>query len=341
MYAIALLFLGLLSSPQPVTHYPLPRIEKPNVIAWGEGHLYIVEEDSRIHRYRLDPSGPTWLSTFGRSGEGPGELGWIHRMRVRQGYLEIPNNGRYVRFTPEGHLSEEIRLPHPNLSFKNNITRINDQRYLVTHVELGPEGFQVSIRLLKSDFSLHKELLQDLVKSQKGKIALISDSISAQEYQDQIFLCHASAEQTRIAVTSTEGQELRTFTLPLESQEVTPAMQDRMTRNMRIQDPSDFKEIAKRLWFPEKAPGLDRLHVHEQMLICRTYEAIPEKEQVVFAFFDLQGNPLGRQALFDSGRQANGTRYCLGPGCLLSIREGEAEDADWELWIEPINLPRS
>lgn len=79
------------------------------VVIGPDGRLYIAQpEDANIRVY--DDTG-TLVTTIGRSGEGPGEFGYMLGIGFDRDTLVVATLGRLSRFTTEGEFLEAIVLP--------------------------------------------------------------------------------------------------------------------------------------------------------------------------------------------------------------------------------------
>src|SRR4030042_6934792 len=56
----------------------LPQVMNPFFLTIADGRMYIVENSVSVHIYTLDPQGASFVRTFGREGQGPGEFGFIY-----------------------------------------------------------------------------------------------------------------------------------------------------------------------------------------------------------------------------------------------------------------------
>jgi len=327
---LLLSFVGLF--PEASSTIQLPQLLRPNFITAGNGYLYISEETSKVHVFKIKEDKVEYINSFGQKGQGPGEFSWIHHFRIVPQGLEIPTNGKYARFSQEGKLIEEIRVTIP--VFKNNIFRIRDC-YAVRNYKFNDKQPFTTIRLYSPDFKMIKEIAKKVNKGDFQRINLLDDVFTLRVYGEKAFVCRSTATETSVESFNIKGESLAQLTLPLTSFPVSDKMKEDLIKPLR-DDPElkpMWKEFEKQLIFPDSTPGLDDIFILEDRIICRTYNKSDDHTE--FIFFDISGQEIKRIPLYDTGRNANGCRYCFNNGFFYALKDNPDEEV-WELLIEKV-----
>lgn len=110
--------IGREEGPEPEVFGSIP------AAAFGtDGRIYAV--DGQAHEIRVFGADGSYLSTFGRDGEGPGEFRSIDGLvRTPHGDLLVrdPRIGRASRFTADGAFLESYRLSRLWMQYSNRVT---------------------------------------------------------------------------------------------------------------------------------------------------------------------------------------------------------------------------
>src|SRR5512135_2947224 len=95
--------LGLLALPAAADLVAkLPQVMETFFIAIADGRMYVVENDVSVHIFTLGPGGVSFVKTFGREGQGPGEFNFIHMVRPFKDHLDVQGHNKLARFTLDG-----------------------------------------------------------------------------------------------------------------------------------------------------------------------------------------------------------------------------------------------
>ena len=97
----------------------------------------------------------TFIKTFGREGQGPGEFGFMCRIRVLKDHLDISGHHKLARFSLDGEYIDEVKVPIS--MFKGGIYQVGEN-YLVGDLQMSPAEMTRTIRLYESDFELIREI---------------------------------------------------------------------------------------------------------------------------------------------------------------------------------------
>jgi hypothetical protein len=166
------------------------------------------------------------------------------------------------------------------------------------------------------------------------KINLVSDVFSPRVVGDQIFI-GASGKESIVTVYDRSGIRQKVIRLPLEPVKMTAALKEAIIKPLR--EDSELKpmwtEYEKRLYFPDRTPGLDYFDVVDGKFVARTYKY--RENSVEFVVFNMQGRELQRSFLPFTGRLSNGILFCFYQGRYFYLREN-IEDEVWELHVEKL-----
>ncbi len=307
----------------------LPQVMRPNYLAFTDQRIYVVEDSSKIHIFRRGPEGVVFERTFGEEGEGPGEFGYIHQIRPLAGHLEIPTEGKFARYTLDGKLIDEVKLPFR--VFKNWIFRVGGN-YVAKDWRFDNKETVATISLYDKDLKRIRELGTHTDAGGVSKINLVAEHYSARVFGEKIFLVE-SGKETIVRVHDRDGALEKEVRLPLPPVKVTSALREAIIRPIREQPDmkSRWTAFEPRIAFPDHTPGLDYFDVVDGKFITRTYQY--REDSVEFVIFDLQGRELKRLFLPHTGRLANGRTFCFFQGRYYHLRENLDEET-WELHAE-------
>jgi hypothetical protein len=307
----------------------LPQVMNPFYMTMAEGRLYIVENNSTAHLYAMGAKGVSFVKTFGRAGQGPGEFDFMYLVRVCGDHLDIPGTNKLARFSLDGDYLDETPLPVP--VFKGGISRLGPN-FVVRDFQFGPEGSATAIRLVDKTFKLIREIGVRKDSMSFEKINLATDYYSPRVVGDQIFVIEA-AKETIVTVYDRNGLRQKEVRLPLLPIKMTAALREAIIKPIR--DDREMKArwaaFEKRIYLPDQTPGLDYFEVTDGKFIARTYRY--RQDAAEFAVFDQDGRELRRMFLPFTGRLSNGVLFCFYNGRFFYLREN-VDDEIWELRSE-------
>lgn len=143
----------------------LPEVMKPQVLTVSGNHLFVMD-GAVIYKYALPEL--KLLKTFGRQGEGPGELKvtplWHNTITLLKDSLMVDGFDKIVYFSKEGKLIKERRKPTKILQLTplpNGFLGMDQ-----THME-DKTQFQV-LRLYDSAYKIIKELARNESRPVRG-----------------------------------------------------------------------------------------------------------------------------------------------------------------------------
>lgn len=300
----------------------LPQVMNPFYLTIVDGRMYIAESGTTVHVFLLGKNGASFVKTFGREGQGPGELDFIHVVRVRDGGLDIPASNKLARFTLDGEYVDEVKFPVP--VFKGGIARLGGH-YLVRDYEIRA-GTSLTVRLYDGNFKLIKELAGWKDSQGFEKINLVSDYLSFRVVGDQAMIA-ASGKETTVTVIDANGQIARKIPLALEPIQITAALKAAIIKPVKDgwgTEPG-WAEYEQRFFFPDQTPGLDHFDAVDGRFVARTYRY--KDDAVEFVFFDQAGKELKRMFLPFTGRLSQGIHFCFYQGRYYYLKENIDEEA--------------
>ncbi len=309
----------------------LPQVMNPFFITMADGRLYIVENSATAHLYTIGAKGVTFVKTFGREGQGPGEFDFMYLIRVFKDHLDIPGSYKLARFSLDGDYIGEVKLPIG--AFKGGIYRLGEN-YVSKDYQHDSNGTTATIRLYDKNFKLIREI--GALKDPLGieKINLVADYYSPRVVGDQIFVISAGKESI-VTVYNRDGIRQREIRLPLEPVKMTAALREAIVKPLKENSElkAGWKEFEKRFYFPDRTPGLDYFDIVDGKFVTRTYNY--RQDSVEFVIFDLQGRELQRLDLPYTGRLSNGVLFCFYQGRYFYLQEDSTGEA-WELHSEKV-----
>jgi len=314
----------------------LPKVLNPFFITIADGRLYIVENSVAAHIYTMGAKEVTFVKTFGREGQGPGEFDFMYLIRAYKDHLDIPGSNKLARFSLEGEYLDEVKLPVG--AFKGGVYRLGEN-YLIKDFQFDATAVTTTIRLYDRNFKLIREIGGRKEAGGIEKINLVADYYSPRVAGDRIFVI-ASGKGSIVTSYDWNGVRQSEIRLPLEPIKMTAALKEAIIKPLKEDRElrQGWTEFEKRLYFPDQTPGLDYFDVVDGKFVARTYRY--RQNLVEFAFFDLTGRELQKLFLPHTGRLSNGILFCFYQGRYYYLRENIEEEA-WELHCENVWLQDS
>lgn len=307
----------------------LPQVMNPFFITIADGRIYIVEDSVAVHIFTLDPQGVSFVKTFGRAGQGPGEFDYIYTVRPFKDHLDIPGSHKLARFSLDGDYISEV--PVTVGVFKGAAYRLGEG-YVVRDLNFDEKGSMTTIRLYDRDFKLVKEIGARTVPEGVTKINLVADYFAPRVAGDRLYVIDA-AQDSVVTVYDRNGVQQKEIHLPLKPLKMTDTLKEAVIKPLKESwtGPTRWEDFEKRLFFPNQAPGLDYFDVLDRKFVARTN--IYRQDKVEFALFDEQGRELRRLDLPFTGRLSNGILFCFYEGRYYFLRENPEEEV-WELHVD-------
>jgi len=307
----------------------LPQVMNPFHLAIADGRMYIVEDSVAVHIFKLGPEGVSFVKTFGRAGQGPGEFDYIYTVRPFKDHLDIPGSHKLARFSPDGDYISEVAVIVG--VFKGAAYRFGDG-YVVRDLNFDEKRSTTTIRLYDKDFKLVKEIGARTASEGLTKINLVSDYFAPRVAGDRLYVIDA-AQDSVVTVYDRNGVMQKKVRLPLEPLKMTGTLRAAVIKPLKDSwtGRTRWEDYEKRLFFPNQTPGLDYFEVLDGKFVVRTYKY--REDKVEFALFDEQGRELQRLYLPFTGRLSNGILFCFSQGRYFYLRENPEEEV-WELHVE-------
>jgi hypothetical protein len=301
----------------------LPEVMNPFFITIAAGRMYIVENSVAVHIYTLDSNGVTFVKTFGREGQGPGEFDFIYTVRPFRDHLDIPGSNKLARFSLDGDYLGEVAVIVG--AFKGGVYRLGDG-YVARQVTFDEKGATTAIRLYDKNFKLIKEIGSHTSPEGLTRINVVADYYAPRVVGDQLYVIDAGKDSI-VTVYDRHGVQQKEIRLPLEPIKMTAALKEAVIKPLKESWTGrlPWEEFEKRLFFPDQTPGLDYFEVLDGHFVTRTWKY--RQDKVEFALFDREGKELGRLDLPFTGRLSEGILFCFYQGRYYYIREtpdGEA-----------------
>jgi hypothetical protein len=307
----------------------LPQVMNPFFLTIADGRMYIVENSVAVHIYTLGPQGVALIKTFGREGQGPGEFNFIYTVRPFKDHLDIPGYRKLARFSLDGNYLSEVKVTVS--PFKGAIYRLGDG-YVVRDLHLDEKGATTTIRLYDKDFKLLQEIGTRTASAGLDKINLVSEYFAPRVVDDQLYVIDAGRESV-VGVYDRNGVQQKEVRLPLKPFKMTASLKEAVIKPLKENwtSPTRWEDFEKRLFFPDKTPGLDYFEVCDGKFVTRTYKY--RQDLVEFAVFDLEGRELKRLDLPFTGRLSNGILFCFYQGRYYYLRWNPDEEV-FDLHVE-------
>ena len=248
----------------------LPKVMNPFFITISDGRLYIVENSVAAHIYTLGVKDVTFVKTFGREGQGPGEFDFMYLIRPYKDHLEIPGSHKLARFSLEGEYIDEVKVPIG--MFKGGIFRLGEN-YLIKDYQFDATVVIATIRLYDKNFKLIREIGARKEAGGIEKINLVADYYSPRVAGDRIFVI-ASGKESIVTSYDWNGIRQSEIRLPLGPLKITAALKEAIIKPLKENNElrQRWNEFEKRLYFPDQTPGLDYFDVVDGKFVARTYK---------------------------------------------------------------------
>jgi hypothetical protein len=308
----------------------LPQVMNPFFLTIADGRMYIVENSVAVHIFTVDRKGVSFIKTFAREGQGPGEFNYIYTLRTFKDHLDITGSHKLARFSLDGDYVSEVKVTVG--AFKGAVYRLGDG-YVVRQLNFDEKGTTTTIRLYDKDFKQVREIGARKFSENITKINPVANYFAPRVADDRLYVIDAGKDSI-VTAYNRNGVRQQEIRLPLEPVKMTAALKEAVIKSMKEgwTGPTPWEDFEKRLFFPDRAPGLDYFEVLEGKFVARTWKY--RQDKVEFALFDGQGRELRRLDLPYTGRLSEGILFCFYQGRYFYLRENSA-DAVWELHAQP------
>ncbi len=345
-FTLALVIMLMLPAVTPL--FPaklgvLPEVMKPQVLTVSGNHLFVMD-GAVIYKYALPEL--KLLKTFGRQGEGPGELKvtplWHNTITLLKDSLMVDGFDKIVYFSKEGKLIKERRKPTKILQLTplpNGFLGMDQ-----THME-DKTQFQV-LRLYDSAYKIIKELARNESPAQSEvKLTFaIPDILNYCIYDNKIFI-ENSREGFVIDVFDSTGKKL--YQVRKDMKKIPVTTEHRVeAENIFKSDPfvreigyENFKRNFSKVRFPKYFPPIQNIDVADNKLYVRTFRRKKGKEECLV--MDLRGNILFKTFLPRVSyapfiARLTGIKYYTIHNGRFYYLEENLEKEEWGLYVEEI-----
>lgn len=255
-----------------------------------QGNIYVVGfKNKENFIYRFDPTGGLTMS-FGRRGQGPGELQWPFLGGVSdKNEISLVDYGqKFVVYDTTGRLLREVKLKRHAL----HIDALSNNRFLVfgSRPELFSAGtFVDALVLCGPDFEEIKILDRyENVMDNSRQVPYFMWRVSG----DRIFVVN-QARGYEIWVFDLEGNLVRKIRKQYRPVRVTDQIKD------AILGPEQRRAgIPQDRYFPDPLPPLNQFFADDEgRIFVMTYEPGPNPGEYLWDIFNPEGVFVGRKAL--------------------------------------------
>ena len=312
------------------------------VLVTENGRIIVYDSKFRINRL-FGPDGH-FVTSFGKNGEGPGEIknqAWMYSVT---GKVVIPDGGRIHYFNPDGSYDKSLKKPFS----QNPVLFLNEDEFISAPLTVfGATDGKAKISLFD-------------VKSQNGK--LISEfevfkggvGRSGDQVYDIIMpglspmmivgyhegrLYYGMNNSYAIHISALDGKNMGVFSVSREKRKVSLSLKRERFKNSRMPE-NAVKQIIESL--PDEIACFDRIEVHHDMIYVYVADLEHWKKgnrnPKQIDIFSPEGQYLYRCFLrFDEG-----SHLFFTPFSNLVIRDGylvaALEDTDGEVKLVKYNV---
>lgn len=313
-------------------------LSKPSVIIAKYNRIYILEKTS-VYIYSIKDF--KLLKSFGKEGEGPGELKYVPNDRplnmfFQNGDIVINSQNRISFFSKDGAFKNEIKLPIGSLLVpleKNYLgvgPIIGENKKSYIGFRLYDKNFKGEKILYKSDFEVRNP----------GKILLpVMPWTYNPVYKDKIYI-NSSGSDFLINVFNNSGKKIRSIKKDYKKISIGKEYESNtMTffkTDHRFKNQYDY--IRKRVKFRSHFPVIKDLKVIDDILFVITYKKKGNLSECIL--FDLSGNEIKKLYIPLNDLEPLSfypLLYTSFKGKMYTLVEDD-EDETWKIHITDLNL---
>ncbi|MDD8027693.1 MAG: hypothetical protein PHI34_14420 [Acidobacteriota bacterium] len=258
----------------------------------GQGNITIVAfKNQKNFIYRFDAQGRL-IGSFGRYGQGPGEIEWPFLDRVfDDGRIALTDRmSKYIVFNPNGNAVQEFR-PGTSISY---LFPLDDDRFVIqktAHHKRMSQGvaYQMVLCLSRSDFSEIRELDHKPTTTEEGKARFAG-----------FFFWRVASRHIYIA-NQDRGYEILDYDLEGNlrrkiRKEYRPVAPTREIKESVLGPNVDQPGITD--YFPNPLPPIAALFADDEgRLFVMTYETGDQPGAFLWDIFSSDGVFIGRKSL--------------------------------------------
>lgn len=277
----------------------LKGVSQPSSLAVSGNEVFILE-GATVSVFSLEEL--RLIRTFGREGQGPGEIEvipWLsNSLSVLGDRICIESASKLVFFSKEGKLIDEKRRSQ---QFTQMIP-VGQNFVVRMRISDPKENIQYStVHLYNPDSEETTELYRQKFSSQFQEVDMIPDSIHVQVYEDKIYI-EESPDGFVIEVFDSSGKKISLISKDYKKLAVTKKDKEQAEEHLRL-DP--MTKLAEGGWetmknqykmnYPSFFPAIRDLVVDDNKIYVLTYKDLDEKEEYII--LGLNGNERQRISL--------------------------------------------
>ena len=316
---------------------PLPELMKPKLISI-EGDQIFIMEMVKTHIYSKKEF--KHLKTFGKRGEGPGELkidgnaeiGLGVQISVRPKYILANSIGRITYFDRDGIYLKEIKTFLDRVPYGRNFSPIGDG-FVAYGYKFKNKTSYVTINLFNSKFKIIKELYEFPFFAQRGKKINVEIWRPSLFYvkQKKIFI---DKENGNIDIFNDQGERINSIPFQYKKVRETKKRKNKYIQFLKT-DPrfkSQYNSIKDKIFFPEYLPLIKTFFVDNKYIYVITNQKENNKNKLYM--YDYKGNLINKKWIhIEENTPIEPYPLTINKGTVYQI----IEDLEKELWKIHIN----
>jgi hypothetical protein len=310
---------------------PLTDLAKPTRIEVRADRLYVAD-GAKVHMYDLNDL--SRCKTFGREGEGPGEIkGLIYYMETTPDGLIVNSEGRISWFGVDGGFIRQKTESSLGINFKTF-----GDGFVGMKLQRGDRAIFFSIGLfdgeLKKTAELHR--YRHPFFGRGRPINAVDVRISS--YHIEGNRIYVDIEDGVIAVFDHTGKRIRTFQPSIQPVPVEDRHRERYLRFWKLDLKAEYEAFKNRLFFPDHFPPIRDFLMDGGKIYLITHREKGEENELII--LDTGGKEL-RRGWIPVG-EVNPvlphlfSLYTIRGGTLYKLVDNEIDET-WELHTVPLN----
>lgn len=310
-----------------------PNVINPQIMESDGEQLYILD-GINIHITSMKDFSS--IKTFGKKGEGPGEMMVQNDLplsiQIHEEHILVSSFNKLAYFSKNtGEFIREMKLPFLNIQIvplKKNFAAIKFIRKNDGTSKMGVILYNQKLEEIKTLFEA--ELLND---QGKGKIAVPVSTIYMRNFSDILYV-YNPLEEFVIHRFDSGGNRLKSLTMPYEKIRPSENYKKETIEWLKLQP--TFKQAPERvfqmLYFLDYLPVMKDFIIKDNKIFAHTYKS--NQDMAEFFILDLKGNILQKVFLPDAKRKIirgnPGVIYTVLGDKFYYLKENIDEE-EWEL----------
>ena len=317
----------------------LGEVVHPSGIYIDGGQLFVVDFP-KVHIYSLKDL--SLRASFGKEGEGPGEIRGFARLMFDGGQIIVEHHMRFSYFSRDGKFVKERKIP---VSFNRGVQKMGNI-WVVSHTDRRqdkPDLTDLTVNIYNDRFEREREIYRvpyffQLNKPINAIYLPEADRRSGIRFfvhGDEIFVEGEEGETGNIYVFDQNGKKLRTLTYQYPRLEVTDAHVAAVVEHHRLKKRRLYDILKQRgqILIPDAFPAIQYLAVTGDKIYSIPYKKVEESYQLLE--FDLQGRLLQKRSVpIEAETMFSFYPFTIHDGRMFQLQENS--DEEWELRIMSI-----